>query len=260
MALKGPGILIWWSYLEGANLHRVRFLNSHFEANTTNDLYIHSDVVQGPFVDGNHFNNNDAVYKIDCQGDNSQIVNNEFTGGSTGYGVKINGDNNRIAYNHFQGIASDQLLIDTSATFTIIGKNTFSVTSNRVVDNSTALSTTFEGETIIESKVFDLSGSADTDLHWIALTDYYVREVRVIYEEATSADAGSIVQFGDTSSANRYVQHTTDVSQGANSVVTPTLSSAYTANGRIFKFASAGGKTGTGTAKIIARLLPYPTD
>lgn len=247
------------AYIEGANIHRVNFRGCHFEGNTTNDIYVHSDVTQGPIVDGCHINNNDAVYKINIQGDKASITNNEFTGGATGYGVKINGDDCYIARNHFQGIAGSQILIDTSANYATIGKNTQSVTSNRVVDISTTQTTIFDGEEILESKEFDLSGAADIEVKFYALRDYYIRDARIIYVEATSADAGVALQFGDSASATRYMNHTSDISQAAYDIATPTLASAYIARDRRLKITCAGGKTGTGTAKIVARLVPFAT-
>lgn len=245
------------AYLEGANLHRVNLRGCHFEGNTTNDLYVHSDVTQGPIVDGCHFNNN-AVYKINCQGDKAQIINNELTGGGTGYGVLINGDDNRIAHNHFQGMAdSKQIVIDTSAAYTTIGKNTFSNSTGRVVDNSAGGTTIFEGETVLESKLFDLSAAAETELTFVALRDYWIRDARIVYQEATSSDAGVALQFGDSDSLTRYVNHTSDASQAAYAVVTPALASDHIAKGRRVTFRCAGGKTGTGTARFTARLLTF---
>jgi len=246
------------AYIEGANMHRVNFRGCHFEANTTNDLYVHSDVTQGPIVDGCHFNNTGTVYMMNCQGDKANIIGNEFAGTGTGWGILNNGDDNYIARNHFQGLAnSKQIVVDTDATYSIIGKNTFSNSTGRVVDNSTAGTTSFEGETILESKEFDLSASVETEVKFVALRDYWIRDVSILYVEGTSGDAGVALQFGDSDSLTRYVSHTSDVSQSNYTVVTPTLASAYIARNRKLTFRCAGSKTGAGTAKFVARLLPF---
>lgn len=251
------------AYLEGSSMHNVNFRGCHFEGNTTEDLYIHSDVTQAPTVDGCHFNNLSPIYKINNQGDKGVIVNNTFTGSSTGYGIKINGDDNYIALNHFQGItcasSAGQIFIDTSANYNTIGKNTHSITSNRVVDSSTSKTTYFEGEELIESKTFTLSAGQDIDTKFYALRDYWIQDAVVMYPTATSSDTGVILQFGDSADVDRYISLTSASSATAYSIETPTLLATYIARGRNLRFTCAGSKVGAGTAKIVVRVIPFTT-
>lgn len=246
------------AYLEGANLHKVNFLGSHFEANTTNDLYVKNDVTRGPIVKGCHFNNTRAVYKINLQGEQACIEDNEFTGGGTGYGVLVNGADNRVAHNHFQDMAnSKQIVIDTSASRTSVGKNTFSNTVGRVIDNSAAGTTGFDGEMVLESKAFTLSDPAETEVKFRTNKEYWIRKVEIVYPAATSEHSGVSVQFGTSDALTAFVNHTSDADQPGYSAVSPALSAYYIDRGKTITFRCAGGKTGGGSAKFTAVLVPF---
>jgi len=246
------------AYLEGTNLHKVNFLGCHFEGNTTNDLYTHSDMNRGPVVRGCHFNNTLAVYKVNLQGEQADIEDNEFTGGGTGYGVLVNGADNRVAHNHFQGMASNkQIVIDTSASRTGIGKNTFSNTAGRIIDNSTARTTSFEGEVILDSRVFVLSDPAGTEVKFRTNKEYWIRKVEIVYPAATSEHDGVSLQFGTSDDLTAFVNHTSDVDQNGYDAVTPALSASYIEKGKTITFRCAGGKTGGGSAKFTAVLVPF---
>lgn len=240
----------------GGNVHRVNFIASHFEGNTTNDLYIASTITRGPHVLGSHFNNTNAVYKIDNQGSNAVIEGNEFTGGGTGYGIKINGENNHIVDNVIYGNANS-LLIDTSATFTRIGKNEIAnYSGSRMTDNGNH--TEYEGELVIESAPFTLSAAASSEIKMVTGKDYWIKEVKIVYPVATSVDAGISLKFGHSGNLSEYVNHTSDSSQAAYTVVTPTMAARYIQKGRVLTFRSEGGKAGGGTAKFVAVLVPFP--
>ena len=246
------------AYIEGGNVHKVNFLGCHFEANTTNDLYVHSDVTRGPVVKGCHFNNANAVYKIDCQGNTASIEDNEFVGSSTGYGIKINGEDNYIGRNYFyQNVTQKVILLDTGAVRTTIGSQVFSNASGRIVDNSTTASTTYEGEMTLVSQEFDLSAAASTEIKLLTNKDWWIREIKVQYTEATSADAGVALNIGNASSATAYGTVTTEISKSLYAITTVTPLSYYIPSGTTLLLACAGGKTGAGNAKVIIRMVPF---
>jgi hypothetical protein len=244
------------AYLEGGNLHKVTFIAPHFEENTTNDLYVHSDVVRGPVVIGGYFNNTNTVYKVNCLGDNIALQSNEIAGGGTGWGVNLAGESAHVFDNFFQGNANS-LVIDAAATFTKIGKNDFNAeVGNRITNNGA--STEYEGEITIISKIFDLSGATEVDAIFVADKDYWVTDAKIIYTQASSADAGVDILGGITADQDKFFTYTSEINQPLFAVKTPTLETTrFVASGNIISATSLGGKTGTGEVRVNIKLLPF---
>lgn len=104
----------------------------------------------------------------------------------------------------------------------------------------------------VQSAVIDLSGAAVADtpvLHTsVALQ---ILGLYFMYQEATSADAGIVIDVGKGGDDDFFFTGSTDVSKSAFDVESKTLLQTALAAGETMTYNSAGGKTGTGTLLIV---------
>lgn len=241
--------------------HRSLWLGCHFETNTTNGIYTHADVASGPVMIGCFFNHSANVYAVDDNGDYAIYQANEFyTSGSPadGYGIQLTGEGARVVDNVFRSMANS-IVMESTAVQPKIGVNYFiSEVGNKITDNG-ADSPDWEGEIILTSPVLDLSGSAVTHFAMCADRDLYLREAKVIYTEASSADAGVVVRAGKSGSATYLFSYTSETSQAQWTIAVPSISNRFIDGGtsEIITFGTAGGKTGGGECVIELYFLPY---
>lgn len=72
----------------------------------------------------------------------------------------------------------------------------------------------------------------------------------IIYDEASSADAGVAVRIGKIGSASYFSSYTTEVSKSAGSVVNLSRITATLAPGETLTVECDGEKTGAGTISV----------
>lgn len=243
-----------------ASDHRSLWLGCQFETNTTNGVYTHTDVVHGPVMIGCFFNHSSNVYAIDDNGDKAIYQANEFySSGSPadGYGIQVSGSDVRIVDNTFRSTANS-IVLESTAVNPKIGYNSFTSEVGAKVTDNGADGPLWEGEIILKSPVLDLSGSATTQFAMVADRDLWLREAKIIYTEASSADAGVVIGAGISSDLLKLFDYTTAISQSQWTVAVPTYDAYFVNAGEVITFRSAGGKTGTGEVVIELYFMPFP--
>jgi len=99
--------------------------------------------------------------------------------------------------------------------------------------------------------IFDLSGAAESEIMLFnAKSDIRINSISLFYNEATSADAGVAINFGNVASATTFGTTTSELSKAIGYVKTidgAELTTDIITKGTIFTVANAGGKVGTGT-------------
>lgn len=111
---------------------------------------------------------------------------------------------------------------------------------------------------LVVSKIFDLSGSAATDVLLICRCDVRIQACYVMYvTEATSADAGVLLKLGTVATADAYLSFTSATGQSQNTITDKTSSLPSTLAGKKLAAGSAlvascaGGKVGIGEAILV---------
>jgi hypothetical protein len=167
------------------------------------------------------------------------------------------GERDSVAVNNFA------IYLDAAITGTIIlGYNNFDSCLNpkAVQMANTINSMELPNKDIYISDIIDLSGAAVNDPVAIPNTPKYsfIHKVRILYTEATSADAGITVGLGDGgASPTKWATGTTEVSKAIGNELLLTLNR----RGRLDPntvpyFYSAGGKTGAGSIRIVIEYDP----
>lgn len=99
------------------------------------------------------------------------------------------------------------------------------------------------------STIFDLSGAGSREvLLFNAKKDIKINSISLFYHEASSADAGIEINFGNVASATTYWATTSEASKDAGYVKTiewVTLTKDIIAKGTPFIIANVGNKVGT---------------
>jgi len=103
--------------------------------------------------------------------------------------------------------------------------------------------------------VFDLSSSAAYEMALInPESSITINNVYVVWEEASSADAGVAINIGNTTTGAQYFTATSSVSQGAGTVQTFSTGSMVLATvpaGTPVYLNHAGSKSGAGTCFVV---------
>lgn len=103
-----------------------------------------------------------------------------------------------------------------------------------------------------QSTVMDLSGSAEADIPiFHTSVPCTMLGLYFVYIEATSADAGIVVDVGKGGDDDFFFTGSTDVSKSAYAVESKTLLTTVIAAGDTVICNQAGGKTGTGTLLVV---------
>ncbi len=105
------------------------------------------------------------------------------------------------------------------------------------------------------SGTFDLSAAAtETEvLLFNTQKDIKINSISLIYMEASSADAGTDINFGNIDAATTYGVTTSEVSKAAGYTKVidgATLTSNIVLKGKPFIVANVGSKVGTGTVNV----------
>lgn len=99
-----------------------------------------------------------------------------------------------------------------------------------------------------------LNGPATYESLYTAECTTSIRVIMVIYDEASSADAGVEVRLGKIGSASYFATYITEVSKSAGAVVNLSQTSLTLAPGETFTVECDGNKTGAGTISIQAEV------
>jgi hypothetical protein len=102
----------------------------------------------------------------------------------------------------------------------------------------------------VRTQPIDLSGASTYESLYTAENDTNVRTMRVIYDEATSADAGVAIRIGKIGDADYFTSLTTEVSKAAGSVVYLSKTNNILVAGETLTVECDGGKDGAGTVSI----------
>jgi len=102
----------------------------------------------------------------------------------------------------------------------------------------------------LRSRPITLAGPATAESIYTAETTTTIRLGTVVYEEASSADAGVAVRVGKIGSASYFSSYTTEVSRAAGSVSNLSFSALTLQGGETLTVECDGNKTGTGTISI----------
>lgn len=281
----GTGLLI-----TGANVSCVSVETSQFEDSTTNDINIASSVIEGPIVNNCLINSVTPSVNFQIDGDNCTITDNKFiqtktggkcivdngagnvtkrnrirqtSGNTIAAGIELTGSHGRSSDNRFIGGTSAAMAcIVNSGDSNVIGKQVFAATvaSGRCADTGT--NTTFEDSVNLVTDAFDLSGSAAKHIFGSFNRAMYIRKVRIIYTEGSSADAGVVIGLGrkvsgGSESLTQYINSLSEVSKSEYDETTETLVNIYLAPTDKLVAYSAGGKVGTGAIKMHIELIPW---
>jgi len=118
------------------------------------------------------------------------------------------------------------------------------------------LDSTAIGDFTVISSLFDLSGAAGTEVVFVPVQDCYILSCVLVYEEATSADAGVALKVGTSANDDRFFSITSHVSQSAYAVRNDagTISNRTALKGIPVVVSNAGSKTGTGTVYFMLNI------
>ena len=247
--------------LTSANVQAVSFVNCHFEANTTAGLYTHTDVEEGPVVDNCFFNYLTAsAWGIDDHGKRMEVRHSKFVDQSGSYasagGVALGGSESRVSECTFRNL-TQSLLFRSGSTNLFIDRNTWENQSGARVVDSGAGNVTWEGEVVVTSPNFDFSGATSTHFEFMAPKELWLYKAEMHYTQATSADAGIIVEAGISTDTDRLISFTTETSKAVYDVTEITPIAKYINKGQKIVTRNVGGKTGTGEGFMVLRFLPY---
>ena len=106
------------------------------------------------------------------------------------------------------------------------------------------------------SENIDLSGAAFSDLLVSFDLSCVITSVRLIYSEASSADAGVTVNVGNQSSATAFASGVTLTSQPIGTITELLTLEKYAREGDALIVACGGGKTGAGAVKVVVDYIP----
>lgn len=170
--------------IEGGNNHTVDIQGGHFEENTTNDVWVKSDVLNGPKIRA-HFNNTVAPVKVLLEGNRTKIDDGtEFVAGNTS--VQVSGDGNTIG-RCVHRACNNPIVIDATADATTILRQGFeNTTGTKIQDNGT--NTIYEGEFTIAFENIDVSAAGGVGPSMRAeelLSKAWLRRIRVVVLEGT---------------------------------------------------------------------------
>lgn len=100
------------------------------------------------------------------------------------------------------------------------------------------------------SNSITLAGPAISESLYTAETDTTLRAARVIFDEASSADAGVAVRIGKIGSTSYFGSYTSGASKAAGAVVNLNLSASTLRAEETLLIECDGGKTGAGAISI----------
>lgn len=98
--------------------------------------------------------------------------------------------------------------------------------------------------------IIDLGGASSSQSVYTAVNALTVALVRVIYEEATSADAGVAIRVGKIGSASFFSTFTSEINKSIGNVTTLTLTNTTLAAGETMIVECDGNKAGTGAVTV----------
>lgn len=135
--------------------------------------------------------------------------------------------------------SGDTLFLDDFYMIPLTGETTFTRTTEKKASSKTAL---------------DLSGAASSTSIMVADADFTLRRATVIYDEATSVDAGVAVSVGvrrGGANSNAYFATvTSEVSKAIFDTTALSVTNTDIRKGDVLYVYNAGSKTGTGTVLV----------
>jgi len=188
--------------------------------------------------------------------DDNLIDNNLFYG-VTGEGITFAGTSGTFEGNSITNnrMVSGYIGINTHPDFnnTTFKNNTFDAMSDDAYRQN---DTTAVSDFTVLSDTFDLSGAAATEVVFVPQQDCYIISWSLIYEEASSADAGITLEIGTNVDPNRFGSVTSEISESAYYVkrYAGTTDDNACVQGTNIIVKSAGGKVGTGTVRFMLNI------